>query len=360
MIKPLTSLRFFFAFIVFLSHLPIIYPTNSTLTNLQKDVFAEGYLGVSFFFILSGFILSLTYKNKLINNKVPLKEFWIARIARIYPLHLFTLLIAIPLSLTGILASTGVWLGKLFINILLLQSFFPQRSIYFSFNYPSWSISAESFFYLLFPFIISIHSKYPKTIYLSLVLITMIPLGIFLCPEDLQHRFFYINPFFRMVDFIVGILIYNIYEKIKTSSWLESKTSITFVELFSVLLFACFFAFHSFVPQGYRYSCYYWMPMITIILAFSYQAGYLSRILSNRILVLLGEISFSFYLIHQLAIRYIGAINSKFSLISDNLLLMAIILVFTLLASYLSYHLIELPSSKYIKSKYKKSKLNSK
>jgi peptidoglycan/LPS O-acetylase OafA/YrhL len=355
MIKPLTSFRFFFALTVFACHLNFIDPKNVFLTRLYKSVFYEGYLGVSFFFILSGFVLALNYKNRLIEKKITLKEFWVARFARIYPLHFLTLLLAIPLSLNGFLTGTIIWFGKFIINMFLLQSFIPLTGIFFSFNEPSWSISDEMFFYLMFPLIITLYFKYKKAITLNLILLLLIPIGIFLCPQNLVHRLFYINPFFRIADFIIGIMLYDIYERKPFANVLKSKSSATLIELLSICLFALFFAFHMLIPQGYRYSCYYWIPMIVLILVFSYQTGYISAFLSNRIFVLLGEISFGFYLIHQLAIRYIVIINTKFLLISNNYLLIATMFGVTLILSYLSYNFIEHPLNNYIKLKYKKN-----
>src|ERR1700739_1236064 len=97
MIKPLTSLRFLFALMVFLSHLQFVQ--DKTLAKVYVDFFKEGRLGVSFFFILSGFILSLTYKQKITAGTVSKKEFWVARFARIYPLHIITFLVSIYISL---------------------------------------------------------------------------------------------------------------------------------------------------------------------------------------------------------------------------------------------------------------------
>jgi peptidoglycan/LPS O-acetylase OafA/YrhL len=318
-----------------------------------KSIFFEGYLGVSFFFILSGFILSLNYKNKLGENTITFKEFWVARIAKIYPLHLLTLLIAIPLCLNDFLSNSLAWFGKLITNLFLLQSFVPNDKIFFSFNLPSWSLSDEMFFYLLFPIIITIYYKFSKTTFLSLILLLIIPIGIFLVPDKFEHAIFYINPFFRIGDFIIGMLLYNLYEQKIFGKWLKSKLSATLLEFASVGLFITFVGFHAYIPNGYRYSCYYWIPMIIIILIFSYQSGYLSDLLSNRILVLLGEISFGIYLIHNLAINYITFYNTKLSLIDNPYILSIVILIVTIIASYISYKFFELPINKYIKVKYK-------
>src|SRR4051812_12601392 len=98
MIKPLTSLRFIFALMVFACHLPYNKIENTVFVSLYNQFFYEGYLGVSFFFILSGFILALNYKGPIIENKLNYSDFYIGRFARIYPLHFLTLLITIPLS----------------------------------------------------------------------------------------------------------------------------------------------------------------------------------------------------------------------------------------------------------------------
>lgn len=355
MIKPLTSLRFFFALMVFFSHVSTKDDTLFYMT-LQKKIFHEGLLGVSFFFILSGFILSLNYTDKIIENKIAPKQFWIARFARIYPLHLLTLLIAIPLSLKRLLFSPLLWALNLILNFFLLQSFIPDRDVYFSFNSPSWSISDEMFFYLMFPFIISMLFKTPKFIYIALVLIILIPLGIHISSDNIQHELFYANPLFRIVDFILGILLFKLYKLEKIKRIFSSIYVGTLMEITAIGLFILFFSFNQYIPQGYRYSCYYWLPMTGIILTFSYQSGYISKILSNKIMVLLGEISFSFYMLHQLVYRYLEAINKMYPIFNNFYVFLAIIFSISLLASYLSYKYIELPANRFVKARFSKLK----
>lgn len=68
MIKPLTSLRFFFALCVFVSHLSFL-KGSEYYANIFETIFDEGFLGVSFFFILSGFILAYNYEDKILEKK---------------------------------------------------------------------------------------------------------------------------------------------------------------------------------------------------------------------------------------------------------------------------------------------------
>ena len=111
MINTLTSLRFIFAMMVFGAHCYVID------NHFDIHFFKEGFVGVSFFFMLSGFIIAYNYQKKFSENKITKRTFWVARIARIYPLHWLTLLIAVALGNYVIASGTIDWckhfLGRL-------------------------------------------------------------------------------------------------------------------------------------------------------------------------------------------------------------------------------------------------------
>ncbi len=346
MIKPLTSLRFVFALMVFSSHLINFLKGN----EIYNSYFLEGKFGVSFFFILSGFILSFNYKNKFLEKK-DFKKFYISRIARIYPVHILTLIIALPLSLGGFFLKPFVWFIKFLLNLLLLHSFIPIKNFYFSFNGPSWSISDEMFFYLLFPFFILMFNKIKLSKFYSFVFILLISLSIQFFPDTIVNGYFYVNPFFRITDFIIGILIFYIYDSKKVEAYIKYKNTFTFIEIGSIILFFIFFTFHKYIPFGYRLFGYYWIPMSLLILIFSYQSGYISKLLSGKMMIVLGEISFSFYLIHQLIIKFIYALNKKMHWTENGILLILVVFFISLILSYLMYNFIELPSNRYLKNK---------
>ena len=155
-LPALTSLRFFFAMAVFCSHLGFLKDSKFEIVrNLYSAVFAEGFIGVSFFFILSGFILTYNYADqfRMQLNRMNWRAFIIARIARIYPLHIITLLISIPLLWIQEGGKGIQMIGIFVLQICLSQSLIPIQKVYFSFNAPSWSISDEFIFYLLLPII---------------------------------------------------------------------------------------------------------------------------------------------------------------------------------------------------------------
>jgi peptidoglycan/LPS O-acetylase OafA/YrhL len=147
-IKPLTAMRFFAAMWVVAFHF------TPSLGLGMPPFIAKGYLGVELFFVLSGFILSHVYMEAFGQRRFVYREFLWARLARIYPVHLATLLglgaLIGAASLIGLNAGDHVvvW-GSIPAHLTLTQAwgFAPHGG----WNHPSWSISAEWFAYLCFP-----------------------------------------------------------------------------------------------------------------------------------------------------------------------------------------------------------------
>ena len=343
-IKPLTSLRFFFSLMVFLSHLnPIIGDTENTFLDwVNNFIFYEGYLGVSFFFILSGFILSYTYQEKLVSKQVTMNSFWINRITRIYPLHFLTLILSLPIVLLGIHDFGQIFLLvlKFISNLTLTQSFVPLKGFYFSFNGPSWSISNELFFYLVTPllFVKLYNFSFQKVTLVILAFILTILLGVIFIPQDYHHSVFYINPIIRLFDFTLGIFLYSFFKSVTLNLSVKSSS---FLEFGIIVLFVLFFGFHDYIPQVYRYSLYYWIPMVGLVYVFSISNGIVSIILSKKIFVYLGEISFGFYLIHQLVIRYFVIVIRRLDINLSEFSHVFIVLLISVFLSVLSFEVFE-------------------
>ncbi|SEM57318.1 Peptidoglycan/LPS O-acetylase OafA/YrhL, contains acyltransferase and SGNH-hydrolase domains [Chryseobacterium taichungense] len=350
MIKPLTSLRFFFAFFVFLSHLSYL-KENKNYKDLFEVFFSEGFLGVSFFFILSGFILALNYRNKFINKKITLKKFYIARLARIYPLHFITLLFSISAFYSGY--------KNLLYNALLLQSYIPNSKIFFSYNAPSWSISDEMFFYTLFPALvinISKLSKYFKILILAAFIFVVIFLNITLLDEVKAHYWLYISPFVRIFDFILGILLFEVIIYLKNTSPKLKQSLFNFLEIGGFIILVILLTFHDNIPVHYRFSIYYWLPMCMIILGASSSFIYTktttwtSKVLSWKCLVYLGEISFAFYMTHYLVLAYTNNLNWLIGLHPKNLSYGVEMFIITLVVSIFSFEFLEKPLNNKIKN----------
>lgn len=348
MIKNLTSLRFFFALMVFFHHLDFLESSNiPLLKHAYTFIFKEGFIGVSFFFILSGFIMQHSYSKKIKEKKIGFSKFMTLRFLRIYPMHYITLIASIPLIIQFVTEyNLNDWIKIFLFNSTLTQSFYPQFNYYMSFNTPSWSLSNEMFFYACFPLLTILLSNKKILIAVLSVLFVIIFTSILYYNGTLSHWLFYIFPVTRLADFILGIFLYEIFLKIKEKSLLYWQYSL--FEIGGIAVFILFFIFHNDVKIEYRFAIYYWLPTIFVILSFALEKGFLSKLLNHKYLAFLGEISFSFYLLHTLVIRYYFQSNV---LISNVYLIIALIFCITLLLSACSFIFIETPINTYFKRK---------
>ena len=168
-LSNLTPLRGIAALLTVVFHVDLMLGNGGDMLLRFKDsmLIDRMYLMVDFFFVLSGFIMYHVYSQyfKETVSGAAFKRFTIARFARVYPLHFFTLLftaliwfVAAQLGLPQISVlqcENSVY--SFITNLLLLQSMnFHQ---WFSFNHASWSISTEWWMYVLFPFLVRPFAK---------------------------------------------------------------------------------------------------------------------------------------------------------------------------------------------------------
>lgn len=341
MIKPLTSLRFVFALMVFAAHCYEINP------HFSHFLYKEGFVGVSFFFVLSGFIIAYNYQRKIECREVSRRKFWIARFARIYPLHLATLILSL---LTGgyLLAinwdTTLIFMCQLF----LVHPFVPQMDYFFSFNSPSWSLGCEQLFYFLFPFLVLWLNNTRRLFGVLVMTSLIVVLGMYFTPEEQIRAYWYVNPLTRLPDFLVGMLLFQLYNK-RVGDWSVNRA--TWFEIGAILLFVLFYYFGSagILPKVYRYSVYYWLPVSAVLYVFAMNKGRISRFLSNKYLVIGGDISFAMYLIHLFIFELYIHTGWSFPW---QVSIPALLLV-TIGCSLLSYHYFEKPMNKYIRNHFK-------
>jgi peptidoglycan/LPS O-acetylase OafA/YrhL len=157
-LRPLTGIRFVAALQVLFFHFG--GKVFRSTVPLVESVRRAGYVAVSFFFILSGFVLTYHYAEPLRTGRVSGRTFFWRRVCRIYPVYLLSTLICIPLAIHkpwGDLsaafgdASLRAKLGTIAAHLLMVQAWFPRLVV--SWNIPGWSLSAELFFYALFPLV---------------------------------------------------------------------------------------------------------------------------------------------------------------------------------------------------------------
>jgi peptidoglycan/LPS O-acetylase OafA/YrhL len=149
-LDALAGLRFVAAMAVALAHLPEI-SHDPALGRVANRFLSEGIYGLTIFFVLSGFVLAYGYLDRLAQPSLPaLRGFYIARVARIWPLHLLTLglVLAFPIGP----APEGF--GPILANVFLVHSWVPSLEYIQSYNSVAWTLSLEWFFYLVCPLVL--------------------------------------------------------------------------------------------------------------------------------------------------------------------------------------------------------------
>lgn len=257
-------------------------------------------IAVSYFMILSGFVLSLGYYEKIENSDFNFKRFMGRRLIKIYPLHLLCLLANIIL-VHDFSSHTMVCTMP---SIFLIQAWFPVSDIYYGGNGLAWFLSDLLFFYLTFPLIVKAVSKLKLRLLLILAFI-LLPLTL-MTGMSLNTCFdvLYTCPLIRLVDFFLGIVVYRIYVQLKGRFSSLSFRMKSFIEL-SAFVLACIsvWLFVTLkIPLGG--ISFYWLPMSFLVLVFALSnqnGGAFTKILNNKISLRLGDLTFPFYLSHRMA-----------------------------------------------------------
>jgi peptidoglycan/LPS O-acetylase OafA/YrhL len=339
-LDALTALRFFAALLVFIYH---CVPTAPFATN-----YALGHSGVGFFFLLSGFILTYTYHREFTGALAwrALRAFYVARFARIYPVHLVA---------TGFAALVLWQLGGNVWNVssvatrevaaasqlLLVQSWIPDELVYLGINAPAWSISTEMFFYAAFPFVVrsllrSFGASTPRVIWIAAAMPWAIEVAVALVPHPVAVWTAYVLPPVRLADFVVGMLLGIAFLRSVPAAGGARATCLEAVALAGA---AVAIAVSPHAPNALRYSLFL-MPFWAVLIAvFVHQAGAISRLLQRPVFVALGRASFAFYLIHWPVIAVVGGTLGW----SHPVLAMLVAFGASIGLSFALFHLVEQP-----------------
>ena len=296
MIKELTSLRYILILVIFFHHALPSYPGG-------------GDMGVACFFVLSGFCYALGYGSKVTSAQFNYRSFVKSRLVKFYPLHWITLLLAIPISIYAALGWKNILvLGA---NAILVQSWIPISTVYYSYNGVSWFLSDMVFLVMAFPFLFRwLDSRNKRTICLVMAGIAYC----FICivtPGPHRNTVLYVHPIVRLCDFMVGILAGMWYLHLSVNKPVDDfvQHHKAFTAMVSWLSMLILVALSVFVPAQYTLMAWiFWPAIVILLLSVSLNRG---GLLANPFLHRLGTISFPFYMIHQLVIRYLDLASGK-------------------------------------------------
>jgi peptidoglycan/LPS O-acetylase OafA/YrhL len=357
-ILPLTSLRFVAALYVYLFHVHIRWPLVGS--RLASNFLDLGAIGMSLFFVLSGFVLAHRYREGFVSYG----DYLVNRFARIYPIYVAAALLTIPWI--GVSLSTGSTgelvrsVGKLTIllvsNLLLLQAWIPQLFPHWN-DGASWSISTEAFFYLLFPFILIPLARRPSRqlawIALAAWFLAVLPgLSFFLFESKNSHLFYYSVPIYRLPEFVLGVCACLLAPRI----WPRVKGDVAC--LVAVLGLVAYLSFTGMALPFWVGHNWLVLPVIALVLvSLSRPRGLLVRLLSVKPLVWAGKVSYCFYSFQPLIITPLIAYRERLvrlvPWLGSNRLLALVGFIVLLGISGLAHHFIEEPLRRRIRNRYR-------
>jgi peptidoglycan/LPS O-acetylase OafA/YrhL len=308
-LPSLTGLRWVAALLVFVFHLG--YVGGSTGAALHIVLGRAGHLGVAFFFILSGFVLTWSARP---NDRVV--AFWRRRLAKIVPNHWVTFLVAIALAL---LTGQVLAFADLLPNFFLVHTWIPRLESWTSVNPVSWSLACELVFYLSFPAWKRLIDRIPAAkLWLTAAVVAAAILAVPLVVQGFvpdqpripfdtfgpisfdQLWLVYFFPLSRIFEFVLGIVLARI---VMTGRRLPAGMPLATLLVVAGQVFALAIADTSYLVSASAVPA---LPVALLIAAVARadvdgrRTGF-----GGRKMVWLGEISFAFYMVHKIVMQYL-------------------------------------------------------
>ncbi|MEH0155854.1 acyltransferase [Limibacter armeniacum] len=313
----LNALRFIAAYLVVLHHAESVKLGRGFFHLHDYTLFSLGGLSVTFFFVLSGFLISyLLFKELEKKNDVSVRKFYMRRVLRIWPLYflmVLTGLVIVPTALTMLGADYQLpydpgevaWMYVLFLPFAV-NALFGHTILY-----PLWSIGVEEVFYITWAPIVKFFSKYLINIFIGIIIIRL----------SLDYYFTFIDPTHPFVASLVrqlqidamafgGLGAYFIYHTQKSISSMQLFTKKWQLILFAVIVVRC--TCHNFLMNdtsvgGFIYQVFFATPVFSslftyflflwMIINVSLNVKTLFR-LEHPIMNKLGDISYGIYMYH--------------------------------------------------------------
>ncbi len=307
-LDSLTGLRWWAAFGVFAYHMANLAPIPLT------PFLHWGNYGVTFFFVLSGFVLSWSARP----DTTSVQTFWLRRFARIYPAHFVALLVAIPVFYSFAPDPADWWVkpvnvGILLLSVVLLQGWSRDPVILFSGNPAAWTLTCEAFFYALHPAInrvLRTLGKRGALIAAAAVIVVafVYRIALIVWPQVIPELPW---PIVRLVEFVLGMTLAQAFLR----GWRFTLPPwITYVSAAMLVIWLTlsprWFGESAFVSAVLSLAneliivlC---AVMIAAVAARDMRGG--RSLLRSRINVWLGDLSYSFYLVHATIIYAILSI----------------------------------------------------
>lgn len=272
---------------------------------------SNGYLGVDVFFVISGYLITGLVYNEVEENKFSVLKFYERRVRRIFPLVLFTTLIAFVLGLIFMLPDDlenlcqSVFASNFSSNNILMKitsaDYWAVKNDYKPLMH-TWSLGVEEQFYLLYPMIFFFFKGDNKKFILPLlVFLTILSLAAFLQSTDISAKFYFLQ--YRFFELSIGGICALYFSKSNFSIKCSKSHYVLYI-LLSVLVFILFF--HSINSNDIKILITTMVTAGILVLGgLHFENNSLYRFLiSNKLFVYIGKISFSLYMWHQIVFAF--------------------------------------------------------
>lgn len=311
-IRSYSGLRTIALIMVFVCH---------TRGILSKSIPDWGTRGVDIFLIMSGFLMYYNYGKKNINGNLKASiQFTYKKIKKLYLIHIVTFLFALfyfvyPVIKTGITTTYVLsTIKKAVPNLLLLQSWIPNKDYYFAFNGVTWYLSTILFCYFLTPLLIKLIDK------IKSVKLMFIWIGIVVMSESIIYALLYkylrndiagwiatISPFYRVLDYSIGLLAGCI--RLSTDNEESEMNNVKNMTIMQIITLSLYFISLIFCLNLLR-PIQFTIMVVVVLFAFSYE-GKLADIMAWPLFQHIAAISMEFFMIHQIVFRYIDKLWMK-------------------------------------------------
>lgn len=362
MLPALTSLngiRFIAAFSVFLFHsslAPILAPFSDPQTShWYYIIFSKtGWVSVSMFFILSGFVMG--WSSRPVDH--PLR-FYKRRFAKIYPVNVVVMVVIVASGVIS-LHRPDIWLP----NLLLVQTWIPRAENYIGGNTPSWFLCAIILFYVIFPVIFRWVKAIPAsqlwtTIFICYLGMILSQVVIFAFTHNeaplpgwpfkvgaIQWWISYTFPLTRVFEFVIGLVL----SRIILEGYFIRISTFT-----STLLLIVSYVIDINLPFQFSYNLITLYPLVWLL--GSLTVGDIkgkTSFLNSALMQWLGNISFGFYMIHftvlMLLKRWSGG---KTYNLPDGIMLLVLAAVVSVILGWILYQFVEIPCGNYLNGRRK-------
>lgn len=301
-LKALTGLRCFAAINIVFFHF-----SNPKWFGFLAPVVNAGFISVSYFILLSGFVLAYNYSERARKGELDRKRFYEARFTRVYPIYLLSLLLSIGELKTEYPTHSPAmfWTGVV-LTPLLLQGWIPAIATFM--NTPAWTMSAEAFYYVIFPWL----AKWKKPIRMTPHLVKMsgvwalglVPGALYMAfnPDGITwpDRWSYgvwlwalkYTPYSHLASFVFGVMLASLDQMIARAHPIRLWLGLMgFGGIYGIL------SLGPLVPYAIIHDGLL-MPLFGCLILGLAGENLLSNALGIRPLVFVGEASYCLYLLH--------------------------------------------------------------